>query len=118
LHIGYVKYLQEAQKLGDVLIVGVNSDDSVRRLKGKNRPINSEFDRAYLLTSIEIVDYVVIFDEDTPYELIKIVKPDILVKGGDYKETEVVGSDIAKEVKLIDFVEGKSTKTIEKIKKP
>jgi len=118
LHIGHVKYLQKAKKLGDVLIVGLNSDDSVRRLKGKDRPVNPEYDRAYLLAALEAVDYVVIFNEDTPYELIKIVKPDILVKGADYKGKEVVGSDIAKEVKLIEFVEGKSTtKIIEKVRK-
>ena len=112
LHLGHVKYLQEAKRLGDVLIVGLNSDESVRRLKGKERPINPQFDRAYLLASLEAVDYVVIFDEDTPYELIKRIKPDILVKGGDYKEKVVVGSDIVKEVKLIDFIPGKSTTKI------
>jgi D-beta-D-heptose 7-phosphate kinase/D-beta-D-heptose 1-phosphate adenosyltransferase len=112
LHIGHVKYLQKAKALGDKLIVGVNSNDSVKRLKGPTRPVNDEYDRAYLLASLEIVDYVVIFDEDTPYKLIKKVKPDILVKGADYKGKEVVGSDIAKEVKLIDFVEGKSTTNI------
>ena len=116
LHIGHVKYLQKAKALGDVLIVGVNSNESVRRLKGPTRPINDEYDRAYLLASLEVVDFVVIFEEDTPYELIKKVKPDVLVKGKDYEGKEVVGSDIAKEVKLIDFVNGKSTtKIIEKI---
>jgi D-beta-D-heptose 7-phosphate kinase/D-beta-D-heptose 1-phosphate adenosyltransferase len=118
LHIGHVKYLQKAKALGDKLIVGVNSNDSVKRLKGPARPVNDEYDRAYLLASLEVVDYVVIFDEDTPYELIKKVKPDILVKGADYKDKKVVGSDIAKEVKLIDFVEGKSTTNIiKKVKK-
>jgi len=112
LHIGHVKYLQKARALGDLLIVGVNSNDSVKRLKGKTRPVNDEYDRAYLLASLEVVDYVVIFNEDTPYELIKKVKPDILVKGADYKDKEVVGSDIAKEVRLIEFVEGKSTTSI------
>jgi len=112
LHIGHVKYLQKARALGDLLIVGVNSNDSVKRLKGKTRPVNDEYDRAYLLASLEVVDYVVIFNEDTPYELIKKVRPDILVKGADYKDKEVVGSDIAKEVKLIEFVEGKSTTII------
>ena len=117
LHIGHVKYLQKAKSLGDVLILGVNSNESVKRLKGAERPINDEYDRAYLLASMEVVDYVVIFEEDTPYELIKKVKPDILVKGKDYEGKEVVGSDIAKEVQLIEFVNGKSTtKIIEKIK--
>ena len=118
LHLGHVKYLEKAAEFGDVLIVGVNSDDSVRRLKGPDRPVNPEYDRAYLLAALDAVDFVTIFDEDTPYELIKIVQPDILVKGGDYRGKEVVGSDIAKEVRLVDFVEGRSTtKTIEKIHK-
>jgi len=118
LHIGHVKYLETAKKLGDVLIVGLNSDSSVKRLKGEDRPVNPEYDRAYLLAALEVVDYVVIFDEDTPYNLIKIIKPDILVKGADYKDKEIVGSDIAKEVKLIEFVEGKSTsKIIEKVRR-
>ena len=117
LHIGHVKYLQKAKSLGDILIVGANSNESVTRLKGPERPINDEYDRAYLLASLEVVDYVVIFKEDTPYELIKKIKPDILVKGKDYEGKEVVGSDIAKEVQLIEFVNGKSTtKIIEKIK--
>ena len=116
LHIGHVKYLQEAKSYGDILIIGVNSDASVRELKGSMRPINTQKDRAYLLAALEAVDYVVIFKEDTPYKLIKIIQPDILVKGGDYKDKEVVGSDIAKIVKLVDFIAGKSTtKTIEKI---
>ena len=112
LHIGHVKYLQKAKTLGDVLIVGVNSNESVKRLKGPERPINDEYDRAYLLASLEAVDYVIIFNEDTPYKLIKKIKPDILVKGKDYEGKEVVGSDIAKEVKLIEFVNGKSTTNI------
>ena len=116
LHLGHVKYLETAKKMGDILIVGVNSDNSVKRLKGDKRPINPQYDRAYLLAALECVDYVVIFDEDTPYELIKIVQPDILVKGGDYRYRNVVGSDIAKEVRFVDFVEGKSTTgIIEKI---
>ena len=112
LHIGHVKYLQKAKELGDVLIVGVNSNESVKRLKGKNRPVNDQYDRAYLLAALEVVDYVVIFEEDTPYNLIKKIYPDILVKGADYEGKEVVGSDIAKEVRLIDFVDGKSTTNI------
>ncbi len=118
LHIGHIKYLEVAKKMGDILIVGVNSDESVKRLKGENRPVNTEFDRAYLLSALECVDYTIIFDEDTPYELIKKVKPDILVKGGDYRFQNVVGSDIAKEVRFVDFVDGKSTTNIiEKINK-
>jgi len=116
LHKGHVSYLDVAKSFGDVLILGLNSDESVKRLKGENRPINIQDDRAFVLAALESVDYVVIFDEDTPYELIKMVKPDILVKGADYEGKEVVGSDIAKEVKLVEFIDGKSTtKTIQKI---
>jgi D-beta-D-heptose 7-phosphate kinase/D-beta-D-heptose 1-phosphate adenosyltransferase len=116
LHKGHVSYLNNAKALGDILIVGLNSDPSVRKLKGENRPINNHDDRAYILSALECVDYVVIFDEDTPYELIERVKPDVLVKGADYEGKEVVGSDIAKETILIDFIEGKSTtSTIERI---
>ena len=117
LHVGHVKYLEAAKENGDILIVGLNSDASVAKLKGDDRPINNQYDRAYLLASLEVVDYVVVFEEDTPYELIKIVEPDLLVKGGDYKDKQIVGSDIAHEVMLVDFIDGKSTtKTIEKIK--
>ncbi|ADV46675.1 D-glycero-beta-D-manno-heptose-7-phosphate kinase [Nitratifractor salsuginis] len=118
LHLGHVKYLQKAASFGDVLIVGLNSDDSVRRLKGPERPVNPQYDRAYLLAALEAVDYVTIFDEDTPYELIRTVRPDVLVKGGDYAGREVVGSDIAGELRLVEFVEGRSTTaTIEKMRK-
>ncbi len=116
LHKGHVQYLDKAKSFGDVLILGLNSDESVRELKGPNRPINNEDDRAYILAALESVDYVVKFTQDTPYELIKIVQPDILVKGGDYEGKDVVGSDIAGELKLVQFLDGKSTtKTIEKI---
>jgi D-beta-D-heptose 7-phosphate kinase/D-beta-D-heptose 1-phosphate adenosyltransferase len=117
LHRGHVSYLDIAKSYGDVLILGLNSDDSVRRLKGESRPINTQEDRGFILAALESVDYVVNFNEDTPYELIKIVQPDILVKGADYEGKEVVGSDIAKEVKLVTFIDGRSTtKTINKIK--
>ncbi len=112
LHSGHTTYLQKAKELGDVLILGLNSDESIKRLKGKDRPVNQLIDRATVLSALSSVDYIVPFEEDTPYELIKTIKPDILVKGADYKDKEVVGSDIAKEVKLIDFVEGKSTSNI------
>ena len=116
LHTGHVKYLEKSKSFGDILILGLNSDKSVRKLKGLNRPINAQNDRAYILASLEVIDFVVIFDEDTPKKLIEIVKPDILVKGGDYEDKEIVGQDIAKEVKIVNFIEGKSTtKTIEKI---
>ncbi|WP_345987867.1 D-glycero-beta-D-manno-heptose-7-phosphate kinase [Sulfurimonas sp. HSL1-2] len=116
LHVGHVKYLQVAKSFGDVLIVGLNSDASVRALKGPSRPVNSENDRAYILAALESVDYVVKFGDDTPYELIKMLRPDVLVKGGDYEGKAVVGTEFAGELKLVDFVEGKSTtKTIAKI---
>jgi len=116
LHKGHVQYLDKAKSFGDVLILGLNSDASVSALKGPNRPINSEDDRAYILAALESVDYVVKFTDDTPLSLIEIVKPDVLVKGGDYEGKKVVGSEIAGELKLVQFVDGKSTtKTIEKI---
>ncbi|MCI0501163.1 MAG: D-glycero-beta-D-manno-heptose-7-phosphate kinase [Epsilonproteobacteria bacterium] len=117
LHRGHVSYLDVAKSFGDILILGLNSDESVKRLKGDDRPINNQDDRGFILAALESVDYVVNFSEDTPYELIKIVQPDILVKGADYEGKEVVGSDIAKEVRLVTFIDGKSTtSTIEKIK--
>jgi D-beta-D-heptose 7-phosphate kinase/D-beta-D-heptose 1-phosphate adenosyltransferase len=116
LHVGHVKYLQIAKSFGDILIVGLNSDASVSRLKGPTRPVNIAEDRAYLLAALEAVDFVVPFTEDTPYELIKMIEPDVLVKGGDYEGKEVVGTEFAGELKLVDFVDGKSTtKTIQKI---
>ena len=117
LHVGHISYLEKAKNFGDILILGLNSDRSVTSLKGKGRPINLEADRAYILAALEVVDYVVIFDEDTPYELIKSIEPHVLVKGSDYEGKKVVGQDIADELKLVEFVHGKSsTKTIEKIK--
>ncbi|MDC9715553.1 MAG: D-glycero-beta-D-manno-heptose 1-phosphate adenylyltransferase, partial [Gammaproteobacteria bacterium] len=116
LHAGHVRYLETAKSYGDVLILGLNSDQSVAILKGKDRPINTQLDRAYILAALEAVDYVVVFDEDTPYHLIEAIKPHILIKGGDYEGKQVVGQDIADELKLVQFVEGKSTtKTIKKI---
>jgi len=116
LHAGHVRYLESAKSFGDVLIIGLNSDRSVKALKGSDRPINMQKDRAYILAALEVVDYVVIFDEDTPYNLIKAIKPKTLVKGADYEGKEVVGQDIAEELKFVEFVEGKSSsKTIKKI---
>ncbi|WP_096736830.1 D-glycero-beta-D-manno-heptose 1-phosphate adenylyltransferase [Brachyspira sp. G79] len=112
LHRGHVQYLQKARELGDLLVLGLNSDNSVKRLKGNDRPINNETDRAIILSALECINYISIFDEDTPLELIKIVKPDILVKGGDYKIEDVVGREFAKETVLIDFVDGYSTTNI------
>ena len=112
LHSGHVKYLKKAKSFGDILVLGLNSDESIKRLKGETRPINQFEDRAEVLSALEAIDYVVGFGEDTPYELIKAIKPDILVKGADYEGKEVVGSDIAKETRLVEFVEGKSTTSI------
>jgi len=116
LHKGHVAYLQAAKSLGDILIVGMNTDDSVKRLKGSERPVNSLEDRAFVLSSLRSVDYVVPFDEDTPLSLIESIMPDILVKGGDYTIDTIIG---AKEViahggavEIIPFVEGKSTTSI------
>jgi D-beta-D-heptose 7-phosphate kinase/D-beta-D-heptose 1-phosphate adenosyltransferase len=112
LHRGHAAYLEKAKALGDVLILGLNSDESITRLKGATRPINPLEDRAFLLAALESVDYVVPFAEDTPYELIQNILPHTLVKGADYEGKEVIGSDIADEVILIEFVEGKSTSQI------
>lgn len=118
LHRGHVEYLQASRECGDVLIVGLNSDASTQRLKGPTRPVNSEDDRATILAALRPVDYVVVFEQDTPYELIRRVRPDVLTKGADYAGQEVVGSDLAGEVRLISFVEGRSTSyTIHKIQK-
>ncbi|MDF9796637.1 rfaE bifunctional protein nucleotidyltransferase chain/domain [Catalinimonas alkaloidigena] len=117
LHRGHATYLRKARSLGDLLVIGLNSDASVKRLKGESRPINNEDDRAYILESLECVNYVVKFGEDTPHELLSQLKPDILVKGGDYKLEDVVGREFAIEVVLIDFVDGYSTtKTIQQMK--
>lgn len=118
LHKGHVSYLKQAKKLGDILIIGLNSDASVKRLKGAERPINNEKDRAFVLEALEAVDYVIIFDEDTPLELIESIKPDYLVKGGDYQPKDVVGKEHAGEVVIIDFVNGYSTtSTINKMRR-
>jgi D-beta-D-heptose 7-phosphate kinase/D-beta-D-heptose 1-phosphate adenosyltransferase len=112
LHRGHVDYLETSKSFGDVLIIGLNSDKSVKKLKGEDRPINTELDRAYLLASLEAVDFVAIFDEDTPYELISKLQPNILVKGGDYEGKVVVGSDIVDEVRLVEFIDGRSTTSV------
>ena len=111
LHIGHIRYLKEAKKLGDILIVGLNSDASVRRLKPE-RPINEESQRAEVLSSLEMVDFVTLFSEDTPYELIKSIRPDVLVKGGDWKKEDIVGSDIVAETHSLPYVPGVSTSAI------
>lgn len=116
IHAGHVKYLQAARRLGDLLIMGLNSDASVRRLKGPKRPLIGEDERAHILAALDCIDYVCLFDEDTPLELITALKPHILVKGGDYTPEGVVGKDIVEayggRVELIPFVDGKSTTNI------
>ncbi len=117
LHAGHVRYLKEAKALGDVLIVGLNSDKSVTAIK-PGRPVNPQDQRAEVLSSLEMVDYVTLFDEQTPYALIKLLQPDILVKGGDWKKADIVGSDIAKETFSLPYIQGISTtEIIERIKK-
>lgn len=113
LHAGHVKYLQKARRLGDLLVLGLNSDASVRRLKGEQRPLIGEDERAHILAALDCIDYVVVFDEDTPLELITALKPHILAKGGDYTVDGVVGKDVVEayggRVELVSFVDGKST---------
>ena len=119
LHLGHIDYLSKAKDLGDVLIIGVNTDESAKRLgKGKNRPITDEVSRSTIIASLNFVDAVVLFNEDTPYELIKTVQPDVLVKGADYKPEEIVGYDVVTakggKIETIEFLPGYSTTLIEK----
>jgi rfaE bifunctional protein nucleotidyltransferase chain/domain len=117
IHIGHVRYLNEAKALGDILVIGLNADESVSRIK-PGRPVTPEDQRAEVLAALEVVDYVVLFKEDTPYELIGKVQPDVLVKGADWDVKDIVGNDIAKETRTISFIEGISTtQIIKKIKK-
>ena len=121
LHKGHVRYLEKAKEHGDILVVGVNDDNSVKKLnKGKGRPINSSIDRMEILSALSSTDWVLPFSDETPERIIKLIKPDFLIKGGDYKESEIVGYDFVKEyggiVKTIDFEKGYSTSsTIKKI---
>lgn len=121
VHPGHITYLSKTGDLADKLVIGLNTDNSVKRLKGANRPVVDEQSRALLLAALSFVDLVVLFDEDTPYELIKAIKPDVLVKGKDYEPENIVGYDIVKggggEIITIDLVEGFSTSNlIQKIK--
>jgi rfaE bifunctional protein nucleotidyltransferase chain/domain len=118
LHLGHIDYLSKAKDLGNILIVGINSDYSAKRLKkGKNRPIQDELSRTTIIAALKFVDFVIIFNDDTPYKLIKTVQPDILVKGSDYKPEDIIGYDIIKakngEVITIDYLPGYSTTSIE-----
>ena len=116
LHRGHVEYLSKAADLGDILIIGLNTDDSVKRLKGPSRPVNDEKARAVVLAALEFVDAIMFFEEDTPYNLIKRVQPDVLVKGKDYKAEDIVGYDIVTakggKVETIELVDGFSTTNI------
>jgi D-beta-D-heptose 7-phosphate kinase/D-beta-D-heptose 1-phosphate adenosyltransferase len=111
IHVGHVRYLGEAKKLGDILVIGLNSDKSVSRIK-PGRPVIPEKERAEVLSALYMIDYVTLFDEETPYELIKVIQPDILVKGADWSKKDIVGSDIVHDVRTIPFVQGKSTSEI------
>ena len=122
LHLGHVRYLEKARLLGDCLVVGLNSDESVRRLKGRGRPVNAEKDRAGVLAGLECVDFVAVFNEQTPLHLIKLLRPDVLVKGSDWKSREIVGArevhSWGGEVRRIILLKGRSTTaTLKKIKK-
>lgn len=116
LHVGHLRYLEQAKEQGDILVIGVNSDASVRRLKGPTRPINSELDRAEILAGLRAVDYTVIFEEDTPVELIEELKPSIHVKGGDYKKEDLPETEVVErnggEVRILMLVDGKSTTSV------
>jgi rfaE bifunctional protein nucleotidyltransferase chain/domain len=116
LHVGHVDYLSMARKMGDVLVIGLNSDSSVRKIKGKGRPVNSQLDRARVLSALEPVDYISIFGESTPEKLIKRLRPDILVKGGDWKLDNIVGGKFVRscggKVRRIPFVKGYSTTSV------
>jgi len=122
IHRGHIEYLAKASALGDVLVVGLNTDASVRSIKGRSRPLQDEYSRALILAAMRFVDFVVLFDEDTPENLIRKIQPDVLVKGGDYKPSEIVGYDIVTakggKVLTIELVENYSTtKLIKKIRK-
>jgi len=113
LHVGHIDYLRRARGLGDALVIGLNSDASVRRLKGAARPVNRQADRARVLAALACVDFITVFGADTPEELIRAVKPDVLVKGGDWKAADIVGGDFVKarggRVVSLPFVKGYST---------
>ena len=115
LHIGHVSLFQKAKTLGDVLIVAINSDTSLAQLKGPKRPLVPQTDRTQILAALSCIDYVVVFNEQTPYELLSVLKPDILVKGGDYKIEDIVGNEFVKEVYRYPLVEGKSTTNLIKL---
>lgn len=116
LHVGHVDYLAKARRMGDILVVGLNSDSSVKKIKGPGRPVNSERDRATVLSALSAVDYISIFSEPTPEKLITKVRPDVLVKGGDWDIKDIVGGDFVRsyggKVRNISFVKGYSTTSL------
>lgn len=112
LHAGHVTLLEKSKRLGDILVVGINSDASVRRLKGPRRPLAGQNDRARVLSALEAVNFVTVFKENTPYELLQLLKPDVLVKGGDYAPGQIVGRDLVKKVVRIPLVKGRSTSSL------
>lgn len=116
LHIGHISYLTKAKSLGDILIIGLNSDNSVKKLKGKSRPITLQRERAIVLSALEVVDFIIIFNELTPLKLIKAIKPDVLVKGGDWKKENIVGAAFVESyggsVKSLAYLKGSSTKNL------
>ena len=112
MHIGHVKYLEDASRGNRILIVGLNSDSSIRRIKGPQRPIIGQKSRAAVLAALESVDFVVIFNEDTPFKIISALKPDILVKGADWKGKSVIGEDLVKRLEFIKYIKGYSTTNI------
>ncbi len=112
IHHAHIKLLKFAKSKGDLLIVGINSDESIKKIKGKNRPINDVNARVMLLNELDFIDYIIIFNEDTPINILKELKPSILVKGGDYVNKEIVGSEYAKEVLLFNYIENTSTTNI------
>ncbi len=111
IHVGHIRYLNDAKTLGDILVIGLNTDNSISKIK-PGRPVVPETQRAEVLAALSMVDYITLFDEDTPYKLIKELKPDVLVKGADWKSEDIVGGDLVKEVYTLPFVEGVSTSEI------
>ena len=118
LHSAHIKILQFSKKQGDILVVGINSDESIKKLKGPERPINNIEERTNMLSLFDFIDYIIIFNDDTPYSIIEMLKPNIIVKGSDYKKEDVIGGNLVDNVILFDYIQNKSTSLIvNKIKK-
>ena len=112
LHSAHIKLFQYSKSQGDILVLGLNSDESIKRLKGPERPINNIEERSTILSLFNFIDYIIIFDEDTPYNIIKLLQPDIIVKGGDYCAENIVGAQYCKEVKIFNYINNKSTSLV------